>query len=444
MKHVVILGAGESGTGTAILAQQQGFDVFVSDRGEIQDPYRKTLKRLGVAWEEGQHTEAKILNADVVMKSPGIPDTVPLVQQLVARGIPVLSEMEFAFPYSKATTIGITGSNGKTTTTLMTYHLLKEGGLHAGIGGNIGDSYAKMIADHNYAYHAVEISNFQLDGITTFKPHIAILTSIVPDHLDRYEYKFERYIASKFRIAMNQDENDYLIYDADSPAIQEGFKKHPVNAKCIPFSIEKPLREGAWLEGDTIQIHVENKTLEMSTATIPVRGQHNVKNAMAASIAALLANVRKETVRQSIQTFQGAPHRLEKVLQIRQVEYINDSKATNTNSVYYALEGIKKPIVWIVGGQDKGNNYTELMSLVREKVKAIICLGVDNAKLKDTFGRVIDPMVETQSMEEAVQIAYKLAEPGDSVLLSPACASFDLFTNFEERGEQFKQAVRNL
>lgn len=444
MTRLVILGSGESGTGTAVLAQQKGLKVFVSDRGQIQEKYKTILEQLGVEWEDGQHTEAKILNADLVMKSPGIPDTVPLVKQLVAQGTPVISEMEFASRYSDAVTIGITGSNGKTTTTMMTYHLLKGGGVHAGICGNIGDSYAQMVAQHHYDYHAVEISNFQLDGIIDFKPHIAILTNITPDHLDRYEYKFENYIASKFRIAMNQNENDYFIYDADDPVIQEGLQKHPVRAKRIPFSIQQQLKEGAWLESDTIHINIENISLEMNTNLIPVQGQHNVKNAMAASLTALLVKVRKETIRQSIQTFQGASHRLEKVLKIKDVEYINDSKATNTNSVYYALEGIKKPIVWIAGGVDKGNDYSEIMPLVREKVKAIICLGTDNTKLIKAFGNVINPMVETQSMEEAVKIAYKLAEPGDTVLLSPACASFDLFKNFEVRGDQFKEAVRNL
>ena len=340
--------------------------------------------------------------------------------------------------------LGITGSNGKTTTTMLTHHLLKDGGLNVGMAGNIGDSYAKMVAEQDFDHYVLEISSFQLDGIVDFKPHIAILTNITPDHLDRYEYKFENYIASKFRIAMNQDKNDYLIYDADDEVIQDWLKKHPVQSKLVPFSVKRKLEEGAWLEDKTIKIKLEHKTLEMSEDILALEGQHNVKNTMAASMAAMLVKVRKETIRNSIQSFQGVPHRLEKVLKINHVEYINDSKATNVNATFYALDGIKKPIIWIAGGVDKGNDYSELMSLVREKVKCIICLGTDSSKLIDAFGNVIDLMVETYSMEEAVKVAYKVAERGDAVLLSPACASFDLFKNYEDRGDQFKNAVKNL
>ncbi len=444
MARLVVLGGGESGVGTAILGLKKGFEVFVSDKGEIKDKYKKVLENFGIEWESGQHTEAKILNADVVMKSPGIPDKVPLIKELVAKGIPVISEIEFASRYTDATIIGITGSNGKTTTTMMTYHLVKEGGLNAGMAGNIGDSYAKMVAEQDFDHYVLEISSFQLDGIVDFKPHVAVITNITPDHLDRYEYKFENYIASKFRIAMNQDEKDYLIYDADDEVLVDWLRRHPVRSKLIPFSLKEKVEEGAWLENDTIKIKLEHKTLEMNTDILALEGQHNVKNTMAASMAALLVKVRKETIRQSIQSFQGAPHRLEKVLKINHVEYINDSKATNVNATFYALDGIKKPIVWIVGGVDKGNDYSELMPLVREKVKGIICLGVDNSKIKDAFGNVIDLMIETFSMEEAVKVAYKMAERGDAVLLSPACASFDLFQNYEDRGNQFKNAVKNL
>ncbi|MDC6361303.1 MULTISPECIES: UDP-N-acetylmuramoyl-L-alanine--D-glutamate ligase [Flavobacteriaceae] len=444
MARLVILGGGESGVGTAILGKQKGFEVFVSDKGEIKENYKKVLEHFEIEWESGQHTEAKILNADMVMKSPGIPDKVPLVKQLVAKGIPVISEIEFASKYTDATLIGITGSNGKTTTTMMTYHLLKEGGLNVGMAGNIGDSYTKMVAEKNYGQYVLEISSFQLDGIVDFKPHIAVITNITPDHLDRYDYQFENYIASKFRIAMNQDEKDYLIYDADDEVIGDWLKKNPVRSKLVPFSLKRKVEEGAWLEENTIHIKLEHKTLEMSTDILALEGQHNVKNTMAASMAALLVKVRKETIRQSIQSFQGVPHRLEKVLKINHVEYINDSKATNVNATYYALDGIKRPIVWIVGGVDKGNDYSELMPLVREKVKAIVCLGMDNSKLKSAFGNVIDLMVETYSMEEAVKVAYKIAERGDAVLLSPACASFDLFENYEDRGNQFKETVKNL
>ncbi|MDC6365851.1 MULTISPECIES: UDP-N-acetylmuramoyl-L-alanine--D-glutamate ligase [Flavobacteriaceae] len=444
MGRLVVLGGGESGVGTAVLGQQKGFEVFVSDKGEIKEAYRKVLEHFEIEWESGEHSESKILNADVVMKSPGIPDKVPLVQKLVAEGIPVISEIEFASRYTDAKLIGITGSNGKTTTTMLTHHLFKEGGLHVGMAGNIGDSYAKMVAEKDYDQYVLEISSFQLDGIVDFKPKVAIITNITPDHLDRYDYKFENYIASKFRIAMNQDENDYLIYDADDKVIQDGLKKHPVQSKLIPFSLKEKLKEGAWLENGTIKMNVEHKILEMSTDILALEGQHNVKNTMAAGLAALLVNVRKEAIRQSIQTFQGVPHRLEKVLKINHVEYINDSKATNVNATYYALDGVKKPIVWIAGGVDKGNDYSELMPLVREKVKAIICLGMDNSKLKDAFGNVIDLMVETYSMDEAIKVAYKISERGDSVLLSPACASFDLFENYEDRGNQFKEAIKRL
>ena len=444
MGRLVILGGGESGVGTAILGKQKGFEVFVSDKGEIKEKYKKVLEHFEIEWESGEHTEAKILNADVVMKSPGIPDNVALVKALVEKGVPVISEIEFASKYTDANIIGITGSNGKTTTTMLTDHLLKDGGLHVGMAGNIGDSYAKMVAEQNFEHYVLEISSFQLDGIADFKPHIAMITNITPDHLDRYEYKFENYIASKFRIAMNQDKDDYLIYDADDKVIRDWLQKHPVQSKLVPFSVKRKLEEGAWLEDKTIKIKLEHKTLEMSEDILALEGQHNVKNTMAASMAAMLVKVRKETIRNSIQSFQGVPHRLEKVLKINHVEYINDSKATNVNATFYALDGIKKPIVWIVGGVDKGNDYSELMPMVREKVKAIVCLGVDNSKLIDAFGNVIDLMVETYSMEEAVKVAYKVAERGDAVLLSPACASFDLFKNYEDRGDQFKNAVKNL
>lgn len=444
MKRLVVLGGGESGVGTAILGKKKGYQVFVSDKGEIQAKYKEVLEHFEIEWESEKHSEDKILNADVVMKSPGIPDNVPLVQKLVDIGVPVISEMEFGQRFSKATVIGITGSNGKTTTTMLAHHLLKNGGLDVGVAGNIGDSYAKMVSEQDRALYTLEISSFQLDGIQDFKPHIAILTNITPDHLDRYNYQFEKYIASKFRITMNQTRADYFIYDADDPVIQEALKKYPVQSKLVPFSIKEVLETGAWLEDNTIKLNVEHKTLEMSTDILALDGQHNVKNAMAASLAALLVNVRKEAIRQSIQTFQGVPHRLEKVLKINHVEYVNDSKATNVNATYYALEGIKKPIVWIVGGGDKGNDYSELMPLVREKVKAIICLGMDNSRIMEAFGNVIHLMVETYSMHEAVKVAYKIAERGDNVLLSPACASFDLFENYEDRGNQFKEEIKKL
>nr|WP_299000393.1 UDP-N-acetylmuramoyl-L-alanine--D-glutamate ligase [uncultured Allomuricauda sp.] len=444
MKRLVVLGGGESGVGTAILGKKEGYQVFVSDKGEIQPKYKEVLEHFEIEWESGKHSDEKILQADVVMKSPGIPDKVPLVQQILAQGIPVISEMEFASKFSNATVIGITGSNGKTTTTMLIHHLLKNGGLNAGLAGNIGDSYAKMVAEQDFDMYALEISSFQLDGIQDFRPHIAVLTNITPDHLDRYDNQFENYIASKFRITMNQTEDDFFIYDADDPVIRDGLKKFPIQSKLVPFSLKEKLETGAWLEDNIIKMTIEHKTLEMSTDILALEGQHNVKNTMAASLAALLVNVRKETIRQSIETFQGVSHRLEKVLKINHVEYINDSKATNVNATYYALDGIKKPIVWIVGGVDKGNDYSELMPLVREKVKAIVCLGADNSRIKEAFGNVIELMVETYSMQEAVKVAYKIAERGDNVLLSPACASFDLFENYEDRGNQFKREIKRL
>ena len=444
MKRLVVLGGGESGVGTAILGKKHGFEVFVSDKGIVKEEYRKVLEHFEIDWEEQQHTEEKILNADLVMKSPGIPDTVPLVLKLKGLGVPIISEIEFASRYTKATIIGITGSNGKTTTTMLTNHILREGGVNVGMAGNIGDSYAKMVAERDFDYYVLEISSFQLDGIEKFRPHIAILTNITPDHLDRYEYKFENYIASKFRIAKNQTKEDYLIYDADDEVIVEWLKNNPVQSKLLPFSLKKQFQEGAYVENDKIIIKTHNNTIEMSTDALALEGKHNVKNTMAATTAAKLISIRKETIRRSIENFQGAEHRLEKVLKIHHVQYINDSKATNVNATYYALDSMKTPTVWIVGGVDKGNDYKELMPLVREKVKAIICLGMDNSKIKDAFGNVVDLVVETFAMNEAVKVAYKIAERGDTVLLSPACASFDLFKNYEDRGNQFKEAIKKL
>ena len=444
MARLVALGGGESGVGTVILGKKRGFDVFVSDNGNIKEKYKKVLEHFGIDWEEGQHTESEILNADLVMKSPGIPDNVPLVKELMANDIPVISEIEFASRYTDAMIIGITGSNGKTTTTMLTDHIFRAEGLNVGMAGNIGDSYAQMVAEKNVDFYVLEISSFQLDGIVDFKSHIAILTNITPDHLDRYDNVFENYIASKFRIAMNQTEMDFLIYDADDEVIVNWLKKHPVKSQLLPFSIQGKVEEGAYLENDEIILIVKNKTVTMTTDTLALEGKHNLKNTMAASLAATLVGIRKETIRQSIANFQGVPHRLEKVLKIGHVQYINDSKATNVNATFFALDSMSAPTVWIAGGVDKGNDYTELMPLVREKVKAIICLGEDNSKIKDFFGNVVDLMVETFAMSEAVKVAYKIAERGDVVLLSPACASFDLFKNYEDRGNQFKEAIKNL
>jgi UDP-N-acetylmuramoylalanine--D-glutamate ligase len=441
---LVILGGGESGVGTAILGKKEGYTVFVSDNGKIKDKYKEVLKNYEIEWEEEGHSENRILGADEVMKSPGIPDSVPLIRKLVEIGVPVISEIEFAARYTDAMIIGITGSNGKTTTTMLVDHILKNGGLNVGMAGNIGDSFAKMVAENHYTHYVLEISSFQLDGIADFKPHIAIITNITPDHLDRYDYKLDKYVASKFRITGNQTEDDFLIYDADDGIIVDWLGKNTVNSKLIPFTLREEFKEGAFLKDNKIQITLDNDTMEIETETLALEGRHNVKNTMAAATAARLVQIRKQTIRECIQHFQGAPHRLEKVLRIHHVQYINDSKATNVNSTYYALESIKTPTVWIVGGIDKGNDYRPLMPFVREKVKAIICLGVDNTKIIDAFGNVVDLLVETFSMEEAVKVAYKIAERGDTVLLSPACASFDLFKNYEDRGDQFKNAIKKL
>ncbi|TSE09980.1 UDP-N-acetylmuramoyl-L-alanine--D-glutamate ligase [Aquimarina algiphila] len=444
MKRLVVLGAGESGVGTAILGKKKGFDVFVSDKGTITDYYKEVLRNFEIEWEEQQHTVSRIINADVVMKSPGIPDKVALVQQLLEKGIHVVSEIEFAFGFTAAQIVGITGSNGKTTTTMLTHYILQQGGLDVNMAGNIGDSFAKQVTEKDAPFYVLELSSFQLDGIKEFAPHIAILTNITPDHLDRYDYKFENYIASKFRIAMNQKEDDYFIYDADDKVIVEYLEKYPIRSKLLPFSLTKRVENGAYLEKNNITITIDNNKIIMPTENLALKGNHNVKNAMAAATVSQLLKIRKTTIRECLENFHGVEHRLENVLKINNVQYINDSKATNVNATFYALDAMKSATVWIVGGVDKGNDYTELFSLVNEKVKAIICLGVDNSKIINAFGNCVDDIVETQSMKEAVKMAYKIAERNENVLLSPACASFDLFKNYEERGRQFKEAVREL
>ena len=442
--RLVVLGGGESGVGTAILGKKKGYEVFVSDYGQIKNNYKEVLSLHKIKFEDEKHTEELILNADVVMKSPGIPDKTPIVKKLIKANIPVLSEIEFTNQFTDAVTIGITGSNGKTTTTMLTYHLLKQGGMNVGLAGNVGKSYAWQVAEGKYDTYVLELSSFQLDGIETYKPHIAIITNISPDHLDRYDYKYENYIASKFRITMNQTEEDYLIYDADDEAIKHWLENNTTRAKLVPFSLTKPLNFGAFLEENNININTTKENFVMPTNHLSLEGKHNVKNAMAAATVAQLLKIRKETIRESLSDFQGVEHRLEKVLKIQNVQYINDSKATNVNATFFALDSMTTPTVWIVGGVDKGNDYTELMSLVNEKVKAIVCLGIDNKKIIEAFAGVVDTLVEASSMTEAVRQAYKIAEKGDTVLLSPACASFDLFENYEDRGRQFKQAVQNL
>ena len=444
MQRLVILGGGESGVGTAILGKRKGYDVFVSDYGKIKDNYKEVLTINGIKWEEETHTENKILNADIVMKSPGIPDKSGIVKKIKENNIRIVSEIEFAASFTNAKTIGITGSNGKTTTTMLTYHLLKSAGLNVGLGGNIGKSFAWQVADDKYDYYVLELSSFQLDGIFDYKPHIAVITNISPDHLDRYDYKYENYIASKFRITMNQTESDYFIYDADDEAIAEWLKNNKTKAQLIPFSLTKTFEKGAFLKDNKMEVNINEEEFIMETEYIALEGKHNLKNAMAATSVAKLMHIRKETIRESLSNFQGVEHRLEKVLKIQNVQYINDSKATNVNATFFALDSMNTPTVWIVGGVDKGNDYTELMSLVNEKVKAIICLGVDNKKIIDAFGNIVDVMIEVDSMNDAVKMAQRLSEKGDTVLLSPACASFDLFENYEDRGRQFKHAVQNL
>ena len=442
--RLVILGGGESGVGTAILGKQKGYEVFVSDLGKIADKYKAILIERNIPFEHQQHTESLILNADVIMKSPGIPEKAPMVQKAFEKNISVISEIEFAAPYTNAITIGITGSNGKTTTTMLTYHLLKSAGLNVGMAGNIGQSFAWQVAEKDYDIYVLELSSFQLDGIIDYKPHIAILTNISPDHLDRYDYKYENYIASKFRITMNQSADDFFIYDYNDEAINNWFKNNTTKATRLPFALNTIAQDGAFIENQIMKIIYKDQSIEMNTKEIALEGDHNLKNAMAATTAAHLLKVRKQTIRESLTGFQGAEHRLEKVLKVNQVQYINDSKATNVNATFFALDSMNAPTVWIVGGVDKGNDYNELMALVREKVKSIICLGVDNQKIINTFANVVDTIVEVQSMTEAVSIAQRMATKGDNVLLAPACASFDLFENYEDRGNQFKQAVRNL
>jgi len=441
---LVVLGGGESGVGTALLGKKEGYEVFVSDFGKIKEKYKDVLIQNQIDWEDEKHTEEKIVDADVVMKSPGIPDKAPIVKKLKEKGVEIISEIEFASRYSKAYTVGITGSNGKTTTTLLTHHILKSEGLNIGLAGNIGDSYAQQVAGGNYDGFVLELSSFQLDGIKDYAPHIAVITNLSPDHLDRYDYKYENYINAKFRITMNQTENDYLIYDADDVEIEKWLQNNTTKAQLLGFSLTKQIKKGAYLNHDTVMINVDNNELAIPVSSISLEGKHNLKNAMAAATVAEILRVRKNTIRESMSNFQGVEHRLEKVLKIQNVQYINDSKATNVNSVMFALDSVTAPIIWIAGGVDKGNDYSELMPLVREKVKAIICLGVDNHKLIDAFGNIVDIIVETQSMDEAVKISSKISEKGDTVLLSPACASFDLFENYEDRGLKFKQAVRQL
>ena len=442
---LVILGGGESGTGAAVLGKQKGWEVFLSDKSSLKEVYKKELDAKGIRWEEGQHTESEILSADCIIKSPGIPHKVPIVQQAKAKGIEIISEIEFASRYTDAKIIAITGSNGKTTTTTLVYHLLKEAGLSVAVGGNIGYSFARLVAQEPKEYYVLEISSFQLDDITSFHPHIALLLNITPDHLDRYNYEFQNYIDAKMRITEFQQAADYLIYDADDPVTAQEIGKGQVKAQLLPFSLEKTFERGAWsLDEKNMYVNVNQNIFEMSTKDLTIKGKHNLKNAMGATMVAKLLNVRNENIRNSLMTFQGVPHRLEFVREVEGVRYINDSKATNVNSVYYALDSMEEGLVWIVGGQDKGNDYTPLIPYVSKKVKAIVCLGLDNQKIIQTFQSIVPTIIETHSMEDDVQVGRGLSQEGDTVLLSPACASFDLFQSYEDRGNQFKHYVNML
>ena len=445
-KRIVVLGAAESGVGAAVLAKVKGFDVFLSDSGQIAGHYADDLRKWDIPFEEGCHSEDLILNADEVIKSPGIPSTVPMVRKLEAQGTPILSEIEFAGRYDSAKKICITGSNGKTTTTSLIYYLLKNAGLNVGLGGNIGKSYAYQVATEHFDYYVLEISSFQLDNCYDFHPDIAIITNITPDHLDRYGYQLENYVKSKFRITRNLSPEDCFIFDSDDEITIDHLNKIILSAKRLPFTQKEEVPQGAYLKDDKIIVKYEDEECDIYLKELALGGKHNIYNSMAAALAAKASGIDNQVIRESLATFQPIEHRLEPVLSIKDVLYINDSKATNVDSAWYALECQTKPVVWIVGGKDKGNDYDVLKPLVKEKVKAIVCLGVDNTKIREAFEGIVgsDRIVETRSAEDAVKESSRLASPGDVVLLSPCCASFDLFTSYEDRGRKFKEAVRML
>lgn len=443
-KRIVVLGGGESGAGAAVLAKKKGFEVFLSDLSEIKPQYKALLDSYGIEWEEKQHTEEKILNSTEIIKSPGIPDKAPLIKKIIALGTPVISEIEFAGRYTEAKMICITGSNGKTTTTMLIYHILKNAGLNVGLAGNVGNSLALQVASESFDYYVVELSSFQLDGMTDFKADIAILLNITPDHLDRYDYKFQNYVDSKFRILQNQTVKDAFIFWENDPVIKTEIAKRHIKSTLYPFAIERSEKTKAFIENDELIIQTLNSLFTMPTSELALLGMHNTYNSMAAGLAASISKVRKENIRQSLQDFQGVEHRLEYVATVRNVRYINDSKATNVNSCWYALQSMKTPTVLILGGTDKGNDYSEIEELVKEKVKGLIFMGLNNEPLHTFFDGKIEKIVDVQSMEDAVKASYEMAESGDTVLLSPCCASFDLFKNYEDRGKQFKNCVRNL
>ena len=443
-KRIVILGGGESGAGAAILAKTKGFEVFLSDLSAIKDEYKTLLDKYEIVWEEKQHTEELILNADEVIKSPGIPDKAPLIKKLHELGTPVISEIEFAGRYTQAKMICITGSNGKTTTTMLIYHILKDAGFNVGLAGNVGQSLALQVATEKFDYYVVELSSFQLDGMTEFKADIAILLNITPDHLDRYEYNFQNYVNSKFRITQNQTGEDAFIFWENDPVIKAELAKRNIQSAMYPFAIERTEKTKAFIENDELIIQTLKSIFTMPTSELAIQGIHNTYNSMAAGLAATISSVKKENIRQSLQDFQGVEHRLEYVATVRNVRFINDSKATNVNSCWYALQSMKTPVVLILGGTDKGNDYSEIEELVNDKVKGLIFLGLDNSPLHKFFDGKIKNIVDVKTMADAVKESYEMASEGDTVLLSPCCASFDLFKNYEDRGKQFKNCVRNL
>ena len=442
-KRIVILGAGESGTGAAILAKKKGFDTFVSDSSHIQDKYKDMLDERNIPWEEGHHTEELILNADEIIKSPGIPNNAPLILKLKEKGTPIISEIEFAGRYTHAKMICITGSNGKTTTTSLIYHIFKKAGLNVGLAGNIGKSLAYQVAEENYDYYIIELSSFQLDNMYDFRANIAVLMNITPDHLDRYDYKMQNYIDAKFRIIQNQTDDDAFIFWMDDPVIQQELSKYRVHGRYYPFAEHREDGAAAYIDQDKI-VFSEPIAFNMEQEELALTGTHNMYNSMAAGISANLAGIKKECIREALQDFQGVPHRLEKVCRVRGVEYINDSKATNVNSCWYALQSMKTKTILILGGKDKGNDYNEIADLVREKCSGLIYMGLHNEKLHQFFDPFGLPVADVQSMKDAVQAAYNMAKKGETVLLSPCCASFDLFKSYEDRGDQFKECVRNL
>ncbi len=444
LKKIVILGAGESGAGSAVLAKKQGFDVFVSDKGQIKPKYKEILENEKIRFEENNHNENEILSAAEVIKSPGIAEDAPMIIKLREKGIPVISEIEFAGRFTDAVKICITGSNGKTTTTNLIWHMLNKAGKKVALTGNVGNSFARAVADGGFDYYVIELSSFQLDGMYDFKADIAILLNITPDHLDRYDHNLQNYIDSKFRITQNQKKSDFLIYWADDPIIKTELSKKEYPMTLLPFSAETSEKMAAYIENDELVIDYPQKTNLMTIHDLALKGRHNTYNSMAAAIAGKVLNIRKDVIRESLSDFQGVEHRLEPVITVCGINFINDSKATNVNSTWYALECMETQVVWIAGGIDKGNEYSELFQVVRKKVKAVVCLGKENKKIIDAFKDKVPTIVETTSMEEAVRTSYYLAAKGDTVLLSPACASFDLFNNYEDRGRQFKKAVRNL